>query len=149
MRRWIAAGFGTGFVPRRLWGGTQGGGTLAALLVSAAGIALWDAPVLAGVALASSATAASLWAAAPWAIDGDDPAWITIDEVAGTAVAMIGLAGWPWLAAVLVARLADIFKVLPGVRQAEMVPGPVGIVADDLVAGGYGLAVGWAVKLLS
>jgi phosphatidylglycerophosphatase A len=46
--------------------------------------------------------------------------------------------------AVLVARAADIFKVLPGVRRAERLPGAVGVTADDAVAGLYGLAVGWA-----
>jgi phosphatidylglycerophosphatase A len=66
-----------------------------------------------------------------------------IDEVAGTLVAVIGLTGWPWLVAVVVARLADIFKVLPGVKQAESLPGAVGITMDDVVAGLYGLAAGW------
>jgi len=45
---------------------------------------------------------------------------------------------------VVVARLADIFKVLPGVPQAERLPGAVGITMDDVVAGAYGLAAGWA-----
>ena len=45
----------------------------------------------------------------------------------------------------LAARLADIFKVLPGVAQAERLPGAVGITMDDVVAGLYGLAAGWIV----
>jgi hypothetical protein len=48
---------------------------------------------------------------------------------------------------VVVARLADIFKVLPGVPQAERLPGAVGITMDDVMAGAYGLAVGWAMTL--
>ena len=73
---------------------------------------------------------------------------MAIDETAGTVVAVIGLSGWPWLAAVAVARLADIFKVLPGVRAAERAPGGIGITADDVVAGIYGLAVGWGLTAL-
>jgi phosphatidylglycerophosphatase A len=45
----------------------------------------------------------------------------------------------------VVARLADIFKVLPGVREAESLPGAVGITMDDVVAGLYGLAAGWLI----
>jgi len=85
----------------------------------------------------------SLWAAAPFAENHADPNWVVIDEVAGTLVALVGLTGIPWLFAVVVARLGDIFKVLPGVPQAERLPGAVGITADDVVAGLYGLAVGW------
>ena len=63
-------------------------------------------------------------------------------------LALIGLTGWPWLIAALVARAADIWKVLPGVRRAEGLPGEIGITADDLVAGLYGLAVGWALTAI-
>ena len=90
------------------------------------------------------ATAASLWSAGPFAVGGKDPGWVCMDETAGTLVAVVGLGGWPWVAAVVVARVFDIFKVAPGVPQAERLPGAVGITADDVVAGCYGLAVGWA-----
>jgi phosphatidylglycerophosphatase A len=72
-----------------------------------------------------------------------------MDETAGTLVALVGLTGWPWLAALLVARLADIFKVLPGTRAAERLPGALGVTADDVVAGLYGLAAGWALAGLT
>ena len=90
----------------------------------------------------------SLWSAARFSDDHADPGWIVIDEMAGTFVAVIGLAGWPWLVAVVVARLADIFKVLPGVPQAEELPGSVGITMDDVVAGLYGLGAGWITYLI-
>jgi phosphatidylglycerophosphatase A len=51
------------------------------------------------------------------------------------------------LAALVVARLADIFKVLPGVHRAEALPGTLGVTADDLVAGLYGLGVGWLLSI--
>ena len=89
------------------------------------------------------AFALSLWSAAPFSDDHADPGWVVIDEIAGTFIAVIGLTGWPWLIAVVVARLADIFKVLPGVGMAERLPGSLGITMDDVVAGLYGLAAGW------
>jgi phosphatidylglycerophosphatase A len=133
---------GLGFVPRRLWRSDAGAGTFGAALGAAIGWALLAAPWWLDLIAAAVAIGMSLWAAAPFA-EGD-PGWVCIDETAGTLIAVVGLGGWPWLVAVLVARAADIFKVLPGVRRAERVPGSVGVTADDAVAGLYGLAVGWA-----
>ncbi|MDJ0665241.1 MAG: phosphatidylglycerophosphatase A [Acidimicrobiia bacterium] len=143
MRRIVAAGFGTGFIPRRLWKGDNGAGTFGAALAALIGLAMWSAPWWADLIVAAAAIGLSLWAAAPFAEGHSDPNWVVIDEVAGTLVALIGLTGIPWLAALVVARLGDIFKVLPGVPQAERLPGAIGITADDVVAGLYGLAVGW------
>ncbi len=100
-----------------------------------------------GLIAAGAAIGLSLWSAAPFASDHRDPGWVCIDETAGTLVALIGLAGWPWLVAVLVARAFDIWKVLPGVRRAEALPGSLGVTADDIAAGVYGLALGWALQL--
>ena len=143
MRRIVAAGFGSGFIPRRLWNGDNGAGTFGAALAALIGLALWRAPWWAGLAVALLAIGLSLWAAAPFAENHADPNWVVIDEVAGTLIALIGLTGIPWLVALVIARLGDIFKVLPGVPQAERLPGAIGITADDVVAGLYGLAVGW------
>lgn len=143
MRRIVAAGFGSGFLPRRLWNGDNGAGTFGAAVAALIGLALWTAPWWADLAAALVAIGLSLWAAAPFAENHQDPNWVVIDEVAGTLVALIGLTGIPWLAALVIARLGDIFKVLPGVPQAERLPGAVGITADDVVAGLYGLAGGW------
>ena len=145
MRRFVAAGFGVGFIPRKLWNGDTGAGTFGAALAALIGWALWTAPWWIDLIVAVAAILLSLWAAAPFAEDHADPNWVVIDEVAGTLVALIGLQGLGWLAALIVARLGDIFKVLPGVPQAERLPGAVGIAADDVVAGLYGLAAGWIV----
>jgi phosphatidylglycerophosphatase A len=145
MQRFVAAGFGVGFIPRRLWNGDNGAGTLGAAVAALIGWALWTAPWWIDLLVAVAAILLSLWAAAPFAKDHADPNWIVIDEVAGTLVALIGLQGIGWVAALVVARLGDIFKVLPGVPQAERLPGAIGITADDVVAGLYGLAVGWVV----
>ena len=74
---------------------------------------------------------------------------MVIDQAAGTFLATMGL-GLPGLiVAFVVFRAADIAKrFFPGVAQAERFGGPVGIMADDLVAGLYGLTAGWAVHTL-
>lgn len=145
MRRFIAAGFGVGFIPRRVRGSDDGAGTFGAGLAAVAGLLWWNAPWWVHVLVFGAALGLSLWSAAPFAADHADPGWIVMDEMAGTFVAMIGLTGWPWLVAVVVARLGDIFKVLPGVRRAERLPGALGVTMDDVVAGLYGLASGWLV----
>ena len=122
-RRFVASGLGSGFLPRHLWGSDNGAGTFGA--VAAALIAL---------------------AISPFSLAADgDPQWVAIDEVAGTLLALTGLSGLAWAVAWAVFRAADIWKVLPGVAHAERLPGSLGITADDLVAGGYGLAAGWLV----
>jgi phosphatidylglycerophosphatase A len=143
MRRFLAAGVGVGWIPRRLWGSDSGAGTFGAALAAAVGILLWEAPWWVDAGAALVAVAVAWWAAEPFAAHHSDPGWVTIDEFAGTLVALVGLTGWPWVAALVTARLADIFKVLPGVRRAERLGGGIGITADDVVAGLYGLAVGW------
>ena len=136
-------------IPQRAFKTDNGAGTFGAALAALIGLALWSAPWWVDLLVAAAAIGLSLWAAAPFAGKHSDPGWVVIDEVAGTLVAFIGLQGLPWLVALVVARLGDIFKVLPGVPQAERLPGAFGITADDVVAGLYGLAVGWiAVALL-
>jgi phosphatidylglycerophosphatase A len=116
-------------------------GALVALPFSLwAGSALGWAGQLAGAIIL---TAAALWSARPLVREVGDAGWIVIDEAAGTFVATIGLLGWPALIGFVVFRAADIAKSrITGVLQAESLPGSVGITADDVVAGLYGLAVG-------
>ncbi|HZJ47958.1 MAG TPA: phosphatidylglycerophosphatase A [Acidimicrobiia bacterium] len=145
MHRFVASGFYSGLIPGRLWNSDNGAGTFGAAVAVVVSLFLWRYPWWVGVVAFLIAFALSLWSAAPFAADHADPGWIVMDEVAGTLIAVVGLTGWPWLVAVVVARLADIFKVLPGVPQAEGLPGAVGITMDDVVAGLYGLAAGWLV----
>jgi phosphatidylglycerophosphatase A len=149
VKRLVASSFGLGLVPRAIWKSDAGAGTFGAGLAAAIGGVLLatGAPWWVTLLLAGAATAASLWSAGPFAVGGADPRWVCIDETAGTLLALVGLGGWPWLAALVVARLADIFKVLPGVHRAEALPGVLGVTADDLVAGLYGLAAGWLLSV--
>ncbi len=105
----------------------------------------WLAQLLAAVLVAGL----SWWASHPFAAGGSDPGWVVVDEAAGTLVATIGLGLVGALVGFAVFRLADITKRFPGVSAAERLPGALGITADDLVAGLWGLAAGWAVQLLS
>lgn len=145
MRRLVASSFGLGFIPRRLWGHDGGAGTFGAALAVA--VTAFRPPVWLVLVLAAVSTAASLWSAAPFAAGGEDPGWVCMDETAGTFVAVIGLAGWPWLGAIAVFRLVDITKRAPGMRAAEALGGSLGVTADDLVAGAYALAAGWLLAL--
>jgi phosphatidylglycerophosphatase A len=149
-RRLLASSLGLGLLPRRWRGSDSGAGTMGALLGAGIGLGLmafgspWWVTAIAALVL----TVLSLWAVRPFAADGADPGWVCLDETAGTVVALVGLGGWGWVAALIVARLADIFKVLPGIAAAERLPGAIGVTADDLLAGLYGLAVGWIVAAL-
>jgi phosphatidylglycerophosphatase A len=67
-----------------------------------------------------------------------DPGAIVVDEVAGMLLACSGLPrGLVWvLAAFLAFRVLDVWKPL-GIRRLQALPGGVGVVVDDLVAGAY------------
>jgi phosphatidylglycerophosphatase A len=80
-----------------------------------------------------------------------DPSEAVVDEVMGQLVTFcfipFGLS-WPFiLAGFFLFRLFDIWKPYP-VRDLEILPGGIGICADDIVAGVYAgicLAIGYAV----
>ena len=78
-----------------------------------------------------------------------DPGLVVVDEVVGQWITLAGAMtlNWKaWLAAFIPFRLFDIWKP-PPVRQLERLPGGIGIVADDAMAGIYGavvlFAMGW------
>ena len=109
-----------------------------ALLLARVG---WVAQLVAAVVV----TLISVWASEQFADEGD-PAWVVVDEAAGTFVATIGVSIWPALVGFAVFRVADITKRFPLVRQAERLPGGLGITADDVVAGLWGLGAAWIVQ---
>jgi phosphatidylglycerophosphatase A len=148
LRRFLAAGFGSGLIPRRIWGSDNGAGTVGAVLAAVIAVLLAPFPEYVHLAAVGVAIALSLWAPTPFLETDGDPQWVAIDEVAGTLIALTGLAGLPWIVAWLVFRAADIWKVLPGVPQAERLPGAIGVTADDVVAGLYGLAAGSLLTLV-
>ena len=122
---------------------------------AATAIALWllalSTPVQALVLLV--VTALGVWAAdeAERALGAKDPGAIVVDEVAGMTLSVLAL---PPTAGVLVAgfllfRLFDVLKPFPA-NVAQRLPGGLGVMTDDVIAGLYALAllvvarrVGW------
>jgi phosphatidylglycerophosphatase A len=139
LARLVASGGGTGLLPRAP--GTWG--SLAAALAGCGLLALGGRPALAVAAVV--ATGAGLWAI-PRAGGAGDPGWVVIDEVAGMWIAMLPLPR-PWPVGVLAAfalfRLFDITKPGP-IGRLDRVPGRVGVMGDDLLAGAAAAAVLWA-----
>lgn len=72
--------------------------------------------------------------------ESDDPGWIVIDEWVGVWITLWGSAGDPMtvLLGLALFRVFDILKP-PPVSWAERLPGAVGVMADDIVAGILGL----------
>lgn len=84
------------------------------------------------------------WAAAraEAVLGARDPGVIVIDEVAGMALAALLLPPTPraLAAAFALFRVFDVAKPPPA-RAAGRLPGGVGVVLDDLVAGAWTLAI--------
>ena len=145
MHRVVASWFGTGLILGRLRGSDLGSGTVGSLFALPLAVLIgetlgWQWQIGAAVLV----TGASVWASRPFVSGEGDAGWICVDEAAGAFIAVIGLQPWPAVAAWVVFRFADIFKHLaPGVSTAEVrLPGAIGVTADDVVAGLYGLAAG-------
>ncbi len=86
-------------------------------------------------------------------LGNNDPSEAVVDEVMGQFVTFCFIPfGLPWpfiLAGFLLFRLFDIWKPYP-IRDLEILPGGLGICADDIVAGVYAglcLAIGYAIYL--
>jgi phosphatidylglycerophosphatase A len=143
----LATFFGLGYAPVAPGtAGSAGALAIAVLLVEYRGWSQAEFGVLAALSLAPGIWAAHA-AAAAW---GDkDPSKVVVDEVIGQWITIAGATtyNWKsWLAALLLFRFFDIVKPPPA-RQAERLPGGLGIVADDVVAGLFGalvlFAAGW------
>ena len=85
------------------------------------------------------------WAAQVYAASHgkEDPSEVVVDEAIGQWVTLLGATVYNWkslLAALVLFRILDMLKPFP-IRQAEKLPGGVGIVADDVAAGLAGALV--------
>lgn len=145
MARLIASFFGSGLILGRVRGSHRGSGTVGALLALV--ISFLVPPVYGRLAALGGAIVLGFWSIQALKLGDDDPGWVVIDEAAGTFLATIGLNPVAAIVAWVVFRAADIAKkAFPGVAAAERISG--GIMADDLVAGLYGLAAGWLVQVV-
>jgi phosphatidylglycerophosphatase A len=86
-----------------------------------------------------------IWAAGVTAreVKLKDPGIVVVDEVVGQWITLAGATAFnwqSWLLAFALFRIFDIWKP-PPVRQLEKLPGGLGIVADDAMAGVYAALV--------
>lgn len=142
---WLAFGLGTGLVP---WGA----GTLGALvaLPAAWGLRLAGAAAYAAVAAALAVAGIGLCGHAARRLGVHDHPGINLDEVAGQIVACAAIPlNWRWfLAAFVMFRILDIIKPPPIGWIDRRLGGGLGIMVDDIVAGGVTGAVLWGAALL-
>jgi len=146
----FGTGFGTGFWP---WGPGTAGALLATLLwIGMAQLLNTNALFAVTLVLVLLFTAIGTWAANKlepyW---GEDPSRVTIDEMIGVWVALLGApAGSLTYAAVafVLFRFFDILKPL-GIRTLDRKHGGFWVMADDLLAGVYSfiilILVRWAI----
>jgi phosphatidylglycerophosphatase A len=95
--------------------------------------------------LAAVSAVPAMWAAGVAAREKavKDPGFVVVDEVVGQWMALAGARVLNWkayLGAFLLFRLFDVWKPAP-IRRLENLPGGVGIVADDVLAGVYAALV--------
>lgn len=118
-------------------------GTVASAVTA---VVLWllNLSPLALAALLIVVTGLGTWAAdeAERALGGKDPGAIVVDEVAGMMLAVLAVPLTPTvlLAGFLLFRVFDVVKPFPA-NVAQRLRGGVGVMADDLVAGLYALAL--------
>ena len=128
-------------------------GTAGSVVGLAVYAALTPLPTALYVAVLGVLSAAAAWIAgrAERLLESQDDGRIVIDEIAGMLASLaflparvdVALAGF------VLFRLFDVWKP-PPVRRAERLPGGVGVVMDDLVAGVYANLAGqllWRVVL--
>jgi phosphatidylglycerophosphatase A len=143
----IASWFGTGLILRKIRSSDAGSGTVASVFAFPVAVWLGSFGVFAQVAATLTVIALGIWSISALVADEGDAGWIVVDEAAGTFIATIGLGWGPGLVALVIFRVADIFKAgFPGVARAEQISGAPGIIADDIIAGFYGLAAGLVTK---
>ena len=143
MARWIATAGGLGYAP-------VAPGTVASLPPA---LLVWLLAPTDGWLLAAAALvgAVGIWASGreEARVGVHDPSSIVIDEVAGMLVACLGqprTLGWI-LALFLLFRVMDVWKP-PPIRQLQVLPGGLGIVVDDLLAGVYAGVLGYLARRL-
>jgi phosphatidylglycerophosphatase A len=134
----LATGFYTGYLPKAP--GTWG--SLVALPIHFGLIHL--APTQYALALGAILLLA-IWTAgsAEKILDRPDPGVVTIDEIAGMLITLIGAPTQPlaWLAGFALFRFFDILKPWPVNFFDQRFHGGLGIVLDDVMAGIYALIV--------
>ena len=139
----IATGLGLGYLPKAP--GTWG--SLAGILIYSLTLSYFPSPAASSTMAVTAAVAIALAGTGVWAADRSahfaarkDPQFVVIDEVSGQHLTYaLALAPLNWkylLLGFILFRAFDIWKPFPA-RQAEFLPGGLGIMADDWIAGAY------------
>jgi phosphatidylglycerophosphatase A len=149
LARIVATWFYCGLVP--FAPGTAG--SIAAIAIAWALNRYLGVPPLAIAGLGVLLAVPGIWAAGVTAkaLGKKDPQIVVVDEVVGQWITLGGAVSlhWPatgtlnwkaWALALVLFRLFDVWKPMP-VRQLERLPGGLGIVADDAMAGVYAALV--------
>jgi phosphatidylglycerophosphatase A len=107
----------------------------------------WDKGLLAQISITLSVFFIGIWASyeVSQKYNDKDPSFVSIDEVAGYMVTMLGIntANIPlnqalmyFLLGFVIFRIVDILKP-PPIKTLEKYPMGIGIMADDILAGAY------------
>jgi len=134
-----ATWFGCGLAPKAP--GTVG--SLGALPFAWIILTYWGWSWLAAAAVAAAVLGILATAAVLKRSSIKDPSFVVIDEVAGQWIALLpaGLDPVLFVAGFLAFRLFDIWKPWPVSWADRDVPGALGVMLDDLIAGAYAAAV--------
>jgi phosphatidylglycerophosphatase A len=144
LRTIVVTGFGTGFLPIApgTWGSAAFCGIFAMLVLATGSNALLLGLVTAGAALACTIACIAMGGFIHRRFGEKDPRACTIDEWAGQAAALTFIPiGTEWTQHAMAISIAfAAFRVFdtikpPPIRQLEKLPGGLGVVADDLMAG--------------
>lgn len=139
--RVLSTWFGCGYWP---WGPGTVGSAAAVLIAIAmhhhAGVDPWVLGLVGVLTLPLS-----IWASGVEAVTSGrkDPQHVVLDEVIGQWITLAPVMHFDWkyaLAGFALFRIFDILKPAPA-RQMESLPGGIGIMADDVMAGIYGAVV--------
>ena len=137
LARWAATGLGIGFLP-------LAPGTWASLVTASAWFGLYA--LMGGTAIVVLISFLCLFVPLAWISGGiaargfgeEDPSVVVIDEVVGQTITLlfVPVSLWYFIGAFALFRFFDITKP-PPVRRCERLPGGLGILMDDCVAGIY------------
>lgn len=141
----LGTGFGAGRLPRAP--GTAGS-VVGLVLALGLAVAALDAAVVIAITAVVCVAGVPICAGAARTLGDSDPPAVVWDEIAGMLVALLAVPpGWYWwVAAFVLFRAFDVLKPWPIGWLERNVPGGLGIMLDDLLAGVFACA---AVQVLA